>query len=50
MYKDSVSDFEGNTKLISKLGKGVEVALPDESIILEGLKEITYDEKSWEKE
>ncbi len=50
MYKESVSDFEGNTKLISKLGKGVEVALPDESIILEGLKEITYDEKSWEKE
>ena len=50
MYKDSVAGFEGNTKLISKLGKGIEVALPDENIILEGLKEITYDEKSWEKE
>ena len=34
--------------LLSKLGKGIESALPDAELVKEGFKEITYDEKSWE--
>lgn len=49
-YKTKVSTLEGNTKLLCKLGKGIETAMPSEDIVLEAFKEITYDEKSWEKE
>lgn len=34
--------------LLSKLGKGVQSSIPDDEIVKEGFKEITYDEKSWE--
>ena len=49
-YKTKASTLEGNTKLLCKLGKGIETAMPSEDIVLEAFKEITYDEKSWEKE
>ena len=50
IYKDKVKAIEGNTKLLCKLGKGIETEMPSNEIILDAFKEITYDEKSWEKE
>ena len=50
IYNNLITSADSNTKLLSKLGKGIEMPLPEESIILEAFKEITYDEKSWEKE
>ena len=49
-YKEKITSIEGNTKLLSKLGKGIETEMPSNEIILDAFKEITYDEKSWEKE
>ena len=50
IYKDKVSDINGNTKLLCKLGKGIETEIPSDTIVFDAFKEITYDEKSWEKE
>ena len=50
IYKKIIENNDGRTKLLCKLGKGTEVSLPDESVVLAALEEITYDEKSWEKE
>ena len=50
IYKKQTENCEGNTKLLCKLGKGIETSLPGDDIILSAFEEITYDEKSWEKE
>ncbi|MBP5494480.1 MAG: hypothetical protein J6X97_05235 [Lachnospiraceae bacterium] len=50
IYKKHIKNCEGNTKLLCKLGKGIETSLPGDDIILSAFEEITYDEKSWEKE
>ena len=50
IYKKQTEDSDGNTKLLCKLGKGIETSLPGDDIILSAFEEITYDEKSWEKE
>ena len=50
IYKKLTEKLDGNTKLLCKLGKGIETSLPDDDIILSAFEEITYDEKSWEKE
>lgn len=50
IYKEETAGYEGQTKLLCKLGKGIERELPSDEIILEAFKEITYDQKSWEKE
>ena len=50
IYKKQTEKSDGNTKLLCKLGKGIETSLPGDDIILSAFEEITYDEKSWEKE
>ena len=50
IYKKQTEESDGNTKLLCKLGKGIETSLPGDDIILSAFEEITYDEKSWEKE
>ena len=50
IYKKTIADSKQNTKLLCKLGKGIETSLPSDDIILSAFEEITYDEKSWEKE
>ena len=50
IYKKQTEESDGNTKLLCKLGKGIETSLPGDEIILSAFEEITYDEKSWEKE
>ena len=53
LHKSFIKASEGNQdniKLLSKLGKGIENPFPESDVILEAFKEITYDEKSWEKE
>ena len=50
IYKKKTEKSDGNTKLLCKLGKGIETSLPGDDIILSAFEEITYDEKSWEKE
>ncbi|MBR6383404.1 MAG: hypothetical protein IKS56_05405 [Lachnospiraceae bacterium] len=50
IYKKLTEKLDGNTKLLCKLGKGIETSLPGDDIILSAFEEITYDEKSWEKE
>ena len=50
IYKKQTEDSDGNTKLLCKLGKGIETSLPGDDIILSAFEEITYDEKSWDKE
>ena len=50
IYKKQTQESDGNTKLLCKLGKGIETGLPGDDIILSAFEEITYDEKSWEKE
>ena len=50
IYKKQIQESDGNTKLLCKLGKGIETGLPGDDIILSAFEEITYDEKSWEKE
>ena len=50
IYKKMAEKSDGNTKLLCKLGKGIETSLPGDEIILSAFEEITYDEKSWEKE
>ena len=50
IYKKQTEESDGNTKLLCKLGKGIDTSLPGDDIILSAFEEITYDEKSWEKE
>jgi len=50
LYIKEINDNDLNIKLLSKLGKGIETGLPSNDIVFEAFKEITYDEKSWEKE
>lgn len=50
LYKSEIEAKDMQIKLLCKLGKGVVYDLPDISVIDEAFKEITYDEKSWEKE
>ena len=50
IYRKIIADSNQNTKLLCKLGKGIETNLPSDDIILSAFEEITYDEKSWEKE
>ena len=50
IYKKQTEESDGNTKLLCKLGKGIETSFPGDDIILSAFEEITYDEKSWEKE
>jgi len=50
IYKSKVENSNGNIKLLCKLGKGIETSLPSDDIIMAAFEEITYDEKSWEKE
>ncbi len=48
-YKEVIKG-QSKVKLLSKLGKGVVCELPEDEMIKEALKEITYDKESWEKE
>ena len=50
IYLKNIDSYDKKVMLLSKLGKGIESDLPDASIIKEAFEEITYDEKSWEKE
>lgn len=49
IYKSLNNEEVINAKLYSKLGKGIEQQI-DISLIKKAFDEITYDEKSWEKE
>lgn len=49
-YKTTICERPEDVKLLSKLGKGISMPYPDDNLILEAFKEITYDAESWEKE
>lgn len=49
-FKEVVSDYVGNIRLLTKLGKGIVCEMPCDDLLKEAFKEITYDKDSWEKE
>lgn len=50
LYKEENIDQNEDIMLLAKLGKGIVTKMPKDEIVNEAFKEITYDEKSWEKE